>query len=174
MGLLVGEEGPDEFANLGSDILSYFGLGCRNVSSLLVPEGFDSQHPGGSQPYDFVPLLQTLDPLAPTYRNLSKWVNNYDYNKSIYLVNRVHHFDNGYLLLTESENLVSPISVVHYQTYHDVEEATAILTKQADKIQVVASAKGWYPGSVPFGQTQHPGLSDYADGVDTMAFLSKL
>lgn len=174
VGLLMGEEGPNEFANLGSDILSYFGLGCRNVSSLLVPEGFDSQHPGSSQPYDFVPLLQTLDPLAPTYRNLSKWVNNYDYNKSIYLVNRVHHFDNGYLLLTESESLVSPISVVHYQTYYDLEEAKAILTRQADKIQVVASAKGWYPGSVPFGQTQHPGLSDYADGVDTMAFLAKL
>ncbi len=168
VGLLMGEEGPNEFAKLGEDILSYYGLGCRNVSTLLVPESADGS------PYDFVPLLQTLDPLAPTYRNLSKWVNNYDYNKSIYLVNRVHHFDNGYLMLTESDNLVSPISVVHYQTYRDQDEAAAILSKQADKIQVVASAKGWYPGSVPFGQTQHPGLSDYADGVDTMKFLASL
>lgn len=168
VGLLMGEEGPDEFLKLGDDILSYYGLGCRNVSALLVPEGFDQK------PYNFIPLLQTLDPLAPTYRNLSKWVNNYDYNKSIYLVNRVHHFDNGYLMLTESESLVSPISVVHYQTYRDQAEAKAMLAKQADKIQVVASANGWYPGSVPFGQTQHPGLSDYADGVDTMAFLAKL
>lgn len=163
MGLLMGEEGPDEFARLGEDILSYYGLGCRNISALLVPED-----------YDFIPLLQTLDPLAPTYRNLSKWVNNYDYNKSIYLVNRVHHLDNGYLMLTESESLVSPISAVHYQTYRNQDEAATILQKQADKIQVVASAKGWYPGSVPFGQTQHPGLSDYADGVDTMEFLAGL
>lgn len=168
VGLLMGEEGPEAFAKLGDDILSYYGLGCRNVSTLLVPEGLDQK------PYDFVPLLQTLDPLAPTYRNLSKWVNNYDYNKSIMLVNRVHHFDNGYLMLTESESLVSPISVVHYQTYRDQDEANMILTKQADKIQVVASANGWYPGSVPFGQTQHPGLSDYADGVDTMEFLGRL
>ena len=168
VGLLMGEEGPEEFAKLGEDILSYYGLGCRNVSMLLVPEGIDHE------PYNFVPLLQTLDPLAPTYKNLSKWINNYDYNKSIMLVNRVHHFDNGYLMLTESENLVSPISVVNYQTYRNQDEATAILTKQADKIQVVSSANGWYPGSVPFGQTQHPGLSDYADGVDTMKFLAGL
>jgi hypothetical protein len=163
VGLLMGEEGPTDFASLGEDILSYYGLGCRNVSSLLVPEG-----------YDFIPLLQTLDPLAPTYKNLSKWINNYDYNKSIYLVNRVHHLDNGYLMLTENESLVSPISTVHYQTYRDQDEARDMLSKQAPKIQVVASANGWYPGSVPFGQTQHPGLSDYADGVDTMAFLAEL
>ncbi|TAE32642.1 MAG: acyl-CoA reductase [Cytophagales bacterium] len=163
VGLLMGEEDTVQFDGLGEDILSYFGLGCRNVSSLLVPEG-----------YDFVPLLQTLDPLAPTYRNLSKWVNNYDYNKSIYLVNGVHHYDNGYLMLTESTGLVSPISVVHYQTYRDHEHAASILAEQAEKIQVVASANGWFPGSVAFGQTQHPGLSDYADGVDTMAFLAEL
>lgn len=163
VGLLMGEEGPEAFAKLGEDILSYYGLGCRNVSTLLVP-----------QDYDFIPLLQTLDPLAPIYKNLSKWINNYDYNKSIMLVNRVHHLDNGYLMLTENESLVSPISVVHYQTYLDQDEAAAILQKQADKIQVVASANGWYPGSVPFGQTQHPGLSDYADGVDTMKFLTSI
>ncbi len=163
VGLLMGEEGSDEFAKLGEDILSYYGLGCRNISSLLVPEG-----------YDFIPLLQTLDPLAPTYKNLSKWINNYDYNKSIYLVNRVHHYDNGYLMLTENESLVSPISTVHYQMYRDLDHASEILSRQAGKIQVVASASGWYPGSVPFGQTQHPGLSDYADGVDTMAFLTSI
>jgi len=168
VGLLMGEEGPDEFAKLGKDMLSYYGLGCRNVSALLVPEGADGS------PYDFIPLLQTLDPLAPKYKNLSKWINNYDYNKSIYLVNRVHHFDNGYLMLTESESLVSPISVVHYQTYCGQAQASELLAAQANKIQVVASANGWYPGSVPFGQTQHPGLSDYADGVDTMAFLAGL
>lgn len=163
VGLLMGEESPEEFAKLSEDLLSYFGLGCRNVSSLLVPAD-----------YDFVPLLQTLEPLAPTYRNLSKWVNNYDYNKSIFLVNQVPHYDNGFQLFTQSNSLVSPISVVHYQTYNSQDEAAAILATNADKIQVIASAQGWYPGSVPFGQTQHPGLSDYADGVDTMGFLSSL
>lgn len=168
VGLLMGEESADEFVKMGEDILSYFGLGCRNVSTLLVPEG-----PNG-EPYDFVPLLQALEPFAPNYRHLSKWVNNYDYNKSIFLINQVPHFDNGFLLLSASNSLVSPISVVHYQTYRDQDDAKAILNAQASKIQVVASASGWYPNSVPFGQTQHPGLSDYADGIDTMKFLTEL
>lgn len=163
VGLLMGEEQTDEFLNLSHDISDYYGLGCRSVSTILVPEE-----------YDFIPLLRTLEPLAPVYLNNHKYQNNYDYNKSILLINAVPHFDNGYLLLTENDGLVSPISVLYYQTYRTQAEATAWLTDRADRIQVVASAQGWYPGSVPFGQTQRPGLDDYADGVDTMAFLSDL
>jgi hypothetical protein len=123
--------------------------------------------------------LRTLEPNVSTYLNNHKYQNNYDYNKSIYLINAVPHFDNGYLLLTENDGLVSPISVLYYQTYTTQDDAAAWLAERADRIQVIASAKsssgqGWYPGSVPFGQTQFPGLADYADGVDTMAFLVNL
>ncbi len=168
VGLLMGEEGEDEFLKLGHDLSDYYGLGCRNVSTILVPEG-----------YDFVPLLQTLEPQASIYLNNHKYQNNYDYNKSIYLINAVPHLDNGYLLVTESDKLVSPISVLYYQTYQTQADAAAWLSARADQIQVVASAQGWYPnsestGGVPFGQTQRPGLNDYADGVDTMAFLTQL
>lgn len=171
--LLMGEESEDEFRKLGHDISDYYGLGCRNVSTLLVPEGADKK------PYDFIPLLRTLEPQAQTYLNNHKYQNNYDYNKSIYLINAVPHFDNGYLLLTENDSLVSPISVLYYHTYQTQADATAWLDAHADRIQVVASAQGWFAGSkalpgVPFGQTQRPGLSDYADGIDTMAFLAGL
>lgn len=173
VGILMGEEGEDEFLKLGQDISSYYGLGCRNVSTLLVPEGYNS-HNAGPEPYDFTPLLRTLEPQAPIYLDNHKYQNNYDYNKSIYLINAVPHFDNGYLLLTENDGLVSPISVVYYQTYQTLADATTWLNARADRIQVVASAQGWFTSSVPFGQTQRPGLSDYADGVDTMAFLATL
>ena len=163
VGLLMGEEEESEFLELGHDISDYYGLGCRNVSTLVVPEE-----------YDFVPLLRTLEPQVSDYINNHKYRNNYDYNKSIYLINAVPHLDNGYLLLTENNGLVSPISVLYYQTYRDQAEASAWLTHQADRIQVVTSAQGWLAGSIPFGQTQHPGLMDYADGVDTMAFLTQL
>ncbi|QKZ13627.1 acyl-CoA reductase [Spirosoma sp. KUDC1026] len=168
VGILLGEEDESVFVDLGHAISDYYGLGCRNVSTILVPEN-----------YDFTPLLRTLEPNVSTYLNNHKYQNNYDYNKSIYLINAVPHYDNGYLLLTENDGLVSPISVLYYQTYNTQDDAAAWLTERADRIQVVASAKsssgqGWYPGSVPFGQTQSPGLSDYADGVDTMAFLVKL
>jgi hypothetical protein len=163
VGLLMGEENDEEFLKLGHDISDYYGLGCRNVSTLLVPDD-----------YDFTPLLRSLEPQAATYLNNHKYQNNYDYNKSIYLINAVPHLDNGYLLLTPNDGLVSPISVVYYQTYTSLDEARNWLVERANRIQVVASAQGWYPNSVAFGETQKPGLSDYADGVDTMAFLSTL
>lgn len=163
VGLLMGEESEDEFVKLSNDISDYYGLGCRNVSTLLVPDA-----------YDFTPLLRTLEPNAPAYLNNHRYQNNYDYNKSIYLINGVPHYDNGYLLLKEDDGLVSPISVLYYQTYRTLDDATAWLTDRADRIQIVASARAWYPGSVAFGQTQRPGLTDYADGVDMMAFLSGL
>ncbi len=168
VGLLMGEESEEEFQKLGHDLSDYYGLGCRNVSTLLVPEG-----------YDFVPLLRALEPQASLYLNNHKYQNNYDYNKSIYLINAVPHLDNGYLLLTQNDGLVSPISVVYYQTYRTLADATAWFDERADRIQVVASAQGWYTGSpalpgVPFGQTQRPGLRDYADGIDTMSFLTQL
>ena len=169
VGLLMGEEDENEFLKLGHDISDYYGLGCRNISTLLVPEK-----------YDFVPLLRTLEPCATQYLNNHKYQNNYDYNKSIYLINAVPHLDNGYLLLTENDGLASPISVVYYYTYQTLAHARAWLAERTDRIQVVASAqaspeqpnKGWYPASVAFGQTQRPSLMDYADGVDTMAFLT--
>lgn len=168
VGVLMGEETPDEFARLGNDLLDYYGLGCRNVSTLFVPENLDGS------PYDFVPLLQTLDPRIDEFRNHHKYLNNYDYNKSIYLLNGMPHLDNGFLILTPGEGLVSPISVVFYRHYRDQADLARQLAAHADKIQVVASAQGWYPGSVAFGQTQQPSLTDYADGVDTMAFLASL
>ncbi|GAB3885238.1 acyl-CoA reductase [Spirosoma agri] len=168
VGLLMGEEKDDEFLKLDHDISDYYGLGCRNVSTLLVPDE-----------YDFIPLLRALEPQVKLYLNNHKYQNNYDYNKSIYLINAVPHLDNGYLLVTENDALVSPISVLYFQTYRTLADATAWLNERADQIQVVASAQDWLSGhvtlpTVAFGQTQHPGLSDYADGVDTMAFLSQL
>ena len=171
--VLTGVEDDAQLELLGDDILTYYGLGCRNVSTLFVPDELDGK------PFDFVPLLRTLEPRLNQYLNLHKYQNNYDYNKSIYLVNRVEHLDNGFLMVTPTPdstpgNLVSPISVVYYQTYASLDHLRELLAQHAEKIQVIASAAGWYPGSIPFGTTQRPGLSDYADGVDTMAFLERL
>jgi hypothetical protein len=172
--LLTGSETTADYEALGHDLLDYFGLGCRNVSTLLVPN-----QPDGT-PFDPIPLLDTLEPMGAIYRNQHKFVNNYDYNKAIYLVNAVPHLDNGFLLLTPAPDdaLVSPISVVYLRSYSSVDATTAWLTAHSDKIQVVSTPDGTLPGYggsvVRFGQTQQPALTDYADGVDTMAFLSHL
>ena len=160
LGILTGQESAEELAQLGPDIFQYYGLGCRNVSKLYVPEN-----------YDFVPLL---DALQPWYKVLDhhKYQNNYDYNKSILLVNAVPHFDTGFLLLTERGALVSPISVVHYSYYQQEIDLLDQLTDVAAQTQCLVSAGGRYPGSFAFGQAQYPGVADYADGIDTMEFLA--
>jgi len=161
--VLTGNESDEELRALGHDILDYFGLGCRNVSKLFVPEN-----------YTFDRLLGILEAESPAFFNHHKYNNNYEYNKSIYLINQVPHFDNGFLLVTENEGLVSPISVLYVGRYQDEASVQQQLDGQRDKIQCIASAGGQFPGSLPLGLTQRPTLYDYADGIDTMAFLKGL
>ncbi len=160
--ILNGQETTEELQALGNDLFQYYGLGCRNVSKLYVPEG-----------YDFRILLDALEPLGVglTYY---KYANNYDYHKSILLINQVAHYDNGFLLVTPSEALASPMSVLHYEPYTSTDTLTQKLTSHADKIQCIVSQNGWYAGSISFGKTQSPHVWDYADGVDTMQFLLEL
>ena len=157
--VLTGHETNSELALLAPDIFQYYGLGCRNVSKLYVPEG-----------YNFVPLLDALQ-IGEGVLNHHKYQNNYDYNKSILLVNAVHHYDTGFLLLTRSSALVSPISVLHYTEYSSEVDLVNQLVDVAAQTQCVVSAGGRFAGSVPFGRAQAPDVAEFADGVDTMEFL---
>ena len=160
--VLTGNESDEELLALGKDIFSFFGLGCRNVSKLYVPKN-----------YNFVHLLNLLE----VYKEIgyhSKWVNNYDYNKSIYLVNREPHLDNGFLLLKESEQMVSPLTVLFYQEYTHLESLKTLLDSQEDKIQCIIGNEATKISPTSFGNAQYPEVWDYADGVDTLAFLSSL
>ena len=103
-----------------------------------------------------------------------KYRNNYDYNKSIYLVNKEPHLDNGFLLLRESDTLVSPISVLYYEYYRSQDDLQRKIEEQRDKIQCIVAEKSWYLKSVPFGKAQQPALWDYADDVNTLAFVNNL
>jgi len=162
--VLTGEETEDQLYTLGHDIFDYFGLGCRNVSKILVPRD-----------YDFTFFFESIQPWHPIIDH-SKYNNNYDYNKSIYLVNRDKHLDNGFLLVKEDERWVSPLAVLFYQHYDNIADAEALINRDADKIQCVVSYErlNVTPRVVDFGMSQQPGLSDYADGVDTLLFLSNL
>ena len=162
IGILTGKENTDELKALGQDIVQYYGLGCRNVSKVWVPEGYQFD--------DFFRAVESFSTILDHH----KYRNNYDYNKSILLVNRVPHFDNGFMLVTESEQLVSPISVLYYQTYADLNNLKEQLAAVQDKIQCLVSAESWHENSLTFGQAQCPAVWDYADGVDTIDFLAKL
>ncbi|MBI1767560.1 MAG: acyl-CoA reductase [Bacteroidetes bacterium] len=160
--VILGEESSEEFSVLGKDIFSYFGLGCRNVSKIYVPENFD-----------FPSMLKNWDSFQPII-NHHKYANNYDYQKSILLINQIHFYDNGFLLLTKSENLVSPISTIYYESYKDQDDLTMKLKLNAEKIQCIVSARGWFRQSIPFGEAQFPTVDDYADRIDTIKFLQSV
>ncbi|PKP32843.1 MAG: acyl-CoA reductase [Bacteroidetes bacterium HGW-Bacteroidetes-17] len=147
---------------LAEDILRYFGLGCRNVSKLYVPEGYKFDH--------LLSSTGQFDWLS----NHHKYRNNYDYNKSILLVNRIKHFDNGLVLLREESSVSSPISVLHYEYYREIEKLNEVLDSQSEFIQCIISEDSNVNNSLFPGQSQQPDLWDYADGIDTMEFLLTL
>ncbi len=155
--ILTGEETTEDFKALGKDLFWYFGLGCRNVSKLLVPKD-----------YKFDPFFEAIQEFEEV-GNHHKYRNNYDYNKSIYLVNGEPHLDNGFVLLRASEDLVSPISVIFKQEVEGEAEIKAFLDTHQEKIQCVVGK-----GYIPFGSAQLPLPWDYADHVDTLEFLLAL
>ena len=160
--VLRGGESVEDYVALGQDIFLYFGLGCRNISKLYIKEEQQLQH--------FLDAIESYNTIIHHH----KYRNNYDYNKSIYLVNQRPHLDNGFLLLTTDDHLVSPISVLYYDIYEDEEQLSKKLESQQDKIQCIVSKDGSLKNSIPFGDAQCPGVRDYADDVDTMEFLISL
>jgi hypothetical protein len=164
LAVLTGNETKDQLYNLGHDIFDYYGLGCRNVSKILIPKN-----------YELAKFFEAIEPYQPII-NHHKYNNNYDYNKSIYLVNSDKHLDNGFLLLKEDERFVSPLAVLYYSYYDDLQAVQQLIENESDKIQCIVSGAPLQVKNqvVNFGQSQQPGLSDYADGIDTMDFLANL
>lgn len=150
--ILTGHETKEDLGLLADDMLLYFGFGCRNVSKLYVPEG-----------YDFVPLLNALDKYK-WMEDISKYKNNYDYNLSLHILNNQFYMTNGTLLLVENNQVFSPISQVNLEYYSPGEPAPALPANDDVQCQIGQSKTG-------FGKAQCPSLTDYADGIDTMDFL---
>jgi hypothetical protein len=162
--VLTGSETAAQLHDLGYDIFDYYGLGCRNVSKVLVPEDYVFNY--------FFESIQDYEPVIHHH----KYNNNYDYNKSIYLVNGDKHLDNGFLLLKKDEKLTSPLAVLFYDTYSNMEQVQQSINSNNENIQCVVSAAKLDIKNqlVNFGESQEPKLWDYANGVDTMAFLTGL
>lgn len=160
--ILNGHETSEELRSLGHDIFDYFGLGCRNVSKLYVPKG-----------YDFKNLFEGIECFKPVIDH-HKYNNNYDYNKSIFLVNLDKHLDNGFLLVKEDQRLASPLAVLYFEEYDEAAKLEQDLITISDQIQCIVSADKLKIETVPPGKSQKPELWDYADGVDTIAFLAHL
>ena len=159
--VLQGNESEQDFENLSEDIFRYFGLGCRSVSKLFVPKNFnfDSFFKGMYLKHEII--------------NNTKYANNYDYNKAVYLMSEFDILENGFLMIKEDESYSSPIATIFYEYYDNPIDLKIKLHQEKESIQCIVS-KGFIENEVSFGQTQHPNLWDYADGVNTLEFLSKI
>ena len=159
--ILTGEESPEQIQLLANDIFRYYGLGCRNVSKLLVPEG-----------YNFNTFFENIMNWSEVI-NDNKYANNYDYNKAVYLMSGANMLDNKFVLLKDDKGFSSPIGVLFQDSYKNLEELEEILAEEKDNLQCVVS-NNLQPQHIYFGETQHPKLWDYADNIDTVEFLLKV
>ena len=156
--ILDGNETDEELKSLSHDILTYFGLGCRSVSKLYVPKG-----------YNFDSFFNSIFAYKDLINN-HKYANNYDYNKAIYLMSEYKFLDNGFFMIKEGKEMHSPISTINYEYYDNISHLSEKIKQQAENIQcVVSNIK--FEGRIDFGETQNPSLNQYADNIDVMNFL---
>jgi hypothetical protein len=157
--VLKGDETEEELKLLAHDIFLYFGLGCRNVTRLFIPEDFVIDRIFES----FIDFKEVI--------NHNKYANNYDYNRAVYLLNQDKFWDNNFVMMKEDEKLFSPLSVINFTRYSSLDEVKNFIEENENDIQCVVAKKDLNLDSVNFGEAQNPGLDTYADNVDTMKFL---
>lgn len=160
--VLSGSESAEELKLLADDLFMYFGMGCRNVTKLYLPKEFNLNR-------IFEAIYHYHD-----IGNHNKYGNNYDYYRAIYLLNQEPFLENNFAILKEHKAIGSPVGVIHYEFYEDLNLVKKELEDQQEKIQCIVSSDNVSVHSVAFGQTQKPALDDYADGVDTLEFLLNL
>ncbi|MBD3905063.1 acyl-CoA reductase [Chryseobacterium sp. Ch-15] len=157
--VLKGDETEEELRLLANDIFQYFGLGCRNVTRIFIPQDFVIDRLFESF-LDFKEII-----------NHNKYANNYDYNRAVYLLNQDKFWDNNFVMLKEDAQLFSPLSVINFSRYSDLDEVKNFIAENEENIQCVVAKNELGIDSIQFGEAQNPGLNTYADNVDTMKFL---
>jgi hypothetical protein len=161
--ILNGKETKEELAELGKDIFYYFGLGCRNVSKIYVPEG-----------YKFDSLFEAVYDYKFVLDN-KKYNNNYEYNRAIYLLDLIPFLDNNFLMIREKEELHAPTSVLFYETYTNQDRLVEKINPLLPNLQCIVTnfeMKGLK--TIALGHTQEPTIFDFADDVNTLDFLNSI
>lgn len=165
--VLSGEETDEDLLGLGEDIFQYFGLGCRSVSALFVPEG-----------YSFSPMMELFREHWAGISDHVKYRNNYEYNLACSMLENKKLIVGDHVLLFEEPGFISRIACLHYSHYRNIADVISIVNQKSEELQCVVSSiiktDEVQAQEVGFGKAQQPGLMDYADGVDTMDFLLNL
>ncbi|MCT4666268.1 MAG: acyl-CoA reductase [Flavobacteriales bacterium] len=157
--ILDGSETEEELENLGKDISQYFGRGCRSITKLYLPKDFDINA-----------VIKGVFPFSDMVNN-NKYANNYDYHRAVMMMNQEPFLDNGFMLFKENEAIQTPVSVINYEFYESKIELEQKIKNLSEEVQCIVS-KDTQWSSLTLGEAQKPTLEDYADGIDTFAFLT--
>lgn len=157
--VLKGDETDGELQLLAEDIFRYFGLGCRNVTKIFIPNDYKIDR-------IFENLINFKEII-----NHHKYANNYEYNRAIYLLNQEKFWDNNFVMLKEDDKLFSPLSVINFSRYSDINEVKSFISENEENVQAVVAKPELGLKSIALGEAQNPGLETYADNMDTMKFL---
>lgn len=160
--VLSGNETTQELNLLGNDIFDYYGLGCRSVSKLYVPKG-----------YNFATFYESIFSFSEIVQN-KKYGNNHEYNRAVYLLNQEKFLDNNFLIIKESNTLHSPIAVLFYEYYESVEEVSKKIKDLEEQLQCVVSSIKLPVKTISLGYSQSPVINDFSDNVNTLHFLNNL
>ena len=156
--VISGNESQTDLELLSDDIFMYFGLGCRNVSKLFIPEDYD---------------LNILKEKFKKYNHIvnhNKFYNNYNYQKIINTMNGELFIDGDYFLMKQSKEYAPPISVIYYDFYNEISEVEEAIKVNKNQIQCIVTNLQ-IENSIKFGEAQKPKLYQYADDIDTLDFL---
>ncbi|WP_417612791.1 acyl-CoA reductase [Owenweeksia hongkongensis] len=160
--VLTGDETPEQLKELGWDVFRYFGLGCRNVSKLFLPQGYDINN-----------IFKAFFDFSHVVDN-KKYGNNYDYNRAIFMMEQHKFLENGFVILKENEALHAPAAVVYHETYSDLDSLNDKLSGLENQLQCIVSEDEKVNNAIAMGEAQQPNLWDYADKVDTVSFLQSV
>jgi len=157
--VLTGKETEEDLRKLTIDIFQYFGLGCRSVSKIYVPKN-----------YNFTKLIEIFQEESRKLLLHNGYVNNYEYYRAVYALNRIPVYDVNSFLLLQDSSLSSPIAVIYYEEYETTSEILNMIQLRKNEIQCVVSSNVAIENRISFGETQYPSLFDYPDNEDIFLF----
>ena len=158
LAVLEGGESGAALEALAEDMLLYYGLGCRSVTWLLVPEG-----------YEMRPLMAAAEDFA--VRCLGRpAVDNHRRNKAVLTLAGEAFLDSGTVIFRPLAgdtpyDLGLHVGEVWYSRYRVQADVDKFIRLNEDRIQKIIRN---------FGYAQRPALDDWPDGVDVVGFLGGL
>ena len=153
--LLMGNESKEQLEALSRDIFTYCGLGCRNVSLIFAPQGYN--------------FSLTVPPMPLGYNN------NYRHTRALMTMQgKVFNDIGGALTVESGAEFPRQISCINICRYDSIDEVKQWLSDNDSRLQCIVAAEKIHSRTVNFGQAQYPALNDYADEVDVMNFLLSL